>query len=56
MTHKERSRRILQAIEECDRFINKESPRDPELRPAETQKILDSYINHRAKLVGMLDN
>lgn len=50
----EQTRRILQAIEECDRFIAKESPRSAELRPADVQQTLDFYIAHRAKLQAMI--
>lgn len=49
-----RERKIRQAIEECDRYIAKESPRSADLRPAEIQKLLDQYIAHREKLIGML--
>ncbi len=51
---REETRRILQAIEECDRFIAKESPRNASLRPADVQKTLNFYIAHRAKLAGMI--
>jgi len=50
----DRERRILQAIDECDRYIAKESPRSADLRPAEIQKLLDGYIARREKLVEML--
>ena len=48
-------RRIRQSIEECDRFIAKEGPRDPSLRPAAVQATLDCYVSHRAKLQAMRD-
>lgn len=51
---KERSRKILEAIAECDRFIAKEEPRNPELRPADMAQHLEFCKQHKAKLVGML--
>ena len=48
-------RRIVQSIEECDRFINKEQPRSEELRPQEMKDLLAFYISHRANLVSMLN-
>ena len=52
--NKEQTRRILQAIEECDAYIAKESPRSADLRPVEIQKLLAFYIAHRAKLAAMI--
>jgi hypothetical protein len=52
--NREQTRKILQAIEECDLFIAKESPRNASLRPADVQKTLDFYIAHRAKLAAMI--
>ena len=52
--NKEQTRRILQAIEECDRFIAKESPRSADLRPADIQQHLDFCIAHKAKLQAMI--
>lgn len=52
--NKEQTRKILQAIEECDRYIAKESPRAADLRPVEIQKLLEFYIAHRAKLAAMI--
>ena len=51
---REQTRKILQAIEECDAFIAKESPRNANSRPAGIQKTLDFYIAHRAKLAAMI--
>ncbi|NBU79822.1 MAG: hypothetical protein EBS50_12260 [Sphingomonadaceae bacterium] len=51
---KEQSRRVLEAIADCDRYIAKESPRDESLRPADVQKILQQTIAHREKLIEML--
>jgi len=52
--NKEQTRKILQAIEECDRYIAKESPRSADLRSAEIKKLLAFYIAHRAKLLAMI--
>lgn len=49
-----RRRRILAAIAECDAYIAKEGPRSSDLRPAETQKLLDFYIAHRSNLLAKL--
>ena len=48
-----RYQRILDAIADCDRFIEREERRDPSLRPADIQATLDFYRGHRAKLMGM---
>lgn len=45
---------ILEAIADCDRYIAKESARDPALRPADIAKLLNWTIAHRAKLLSML--
>lgn len=45
--------RIRQAIEECDRYIAKESPRDPALRPAEIASLLAHTIAHRDWLIQL---
>lgn len=47
-------RRVIEALNETQRFIDKESARNPKLRPADTQKLLDFYIAHAAKLRAML--
>lgn len=47
-------RRIHQAIAECDKFIDKESGRRADLRPADVQQHLDFCVAHRAKLEAML--
>jgi hypothetical protein len=52
MNHK---RRIIQAIDECSRFIDREEKHNPDLRPADTQSLLDFYYFHRSKLLGMLE-
>lgn len=46
--------RVLQAIAECDAFINKEGPRAADLRPASAQQHLDYCIQHKTKLIAML--
>lgn len=48
----EQLKRIRSAIADCDRFIAKEGPRDPELRPADMQKTLDFTIQHRLNLLA----
>ena len=45
--------RIRQAIEECERYIAKESPRSADLRPADVAKHLEFCIAHREKLLQM---
>jgi len=50
----ERTRRVNEAIAECDRYIAKEEPRNPALRPADVAARLEFYKAHRAKLVAML--
>ncbi len=56
MNNEYKNKQILKSIEDCDRFINKESPRRADLRPASVQKILDDTIAHKAKLKLMLKN
>lgn len=53
MTTYER-KKIEQALAETQRFIDKEGARNPDLRPADTQKIFDGYVAHKAKLLGIL--
>ena len=50
----EQARRIVEAIQECDRYIAIESPRSEDLRPQEIKNLLASYIAHRAKLQAMI--
>jgi len=47
-------RKVQEAIADCNRFIEREEKRSADLRPADTQKLLDWYIAHRAKLTAML--
>lgn len=48
------TRRILQAIAECNRFIEKEEKRSADLRPADVQQHLDFCKAHKEKLIQML--
>jgi hypothetical protein len=48
------ARSVRSAIEDCNRYIAKESPRSADLRPADVAKRLEWYIAHRAKLLAML--
>jgi hypothetical protein len=43
--------KIKRAIADCDTYIAKESLRADDLRPLETQKLLEWYIAHREKLI-----
>jgi hypothetical protein len=52
----ETTRKILQAIQECETFIAKEEPRAADLRPADVAKTLEFYKQHKLKLIGMLAN
>lgn len=49
------TKKIIEAIAECDRYIAKEGSRLADLRPANIQKLLDWYIAHRTKLLSMLE-
>lgn len=53
LTEYEREQIII-GISQCNRFIKMESPRNPDLRPAEVQETLDHAIQHKAKLIKML--
>lgn len=55
MTNDYRARKIIEAIAECNRFIDKEEPRNPSLRPADVQQHLEFCKAHRVKLAGMLE-
>ena len=46
--------RVHEAIAECDRYIAKEGPRNPDLRPEWAAKHLEFCKNHKAKLIAML--
>lgn len=47
-------RKILDVIADCDRYIAREEPRNPTLRPADVAQRLEWYKAHRQKLIGML--
>lgn len=49
-----KAKRIISAIAECERFIEKEGSRAADLRPADMQQHLEYCISHRLKLIGML--
>jgi hypothetical protein len=51
---REQSRRILDAIADCERFIAKEDHRRADLRPASIQQHLDFCKSHKVKLQLML--
>lgn len=46
---------IRSAIADCNRFIDRESARRADLRPADVAELLAWYIGHRAKLAAMLE-
>lgn len=47
--------RILQALTETNRFIDREEARGADLRPDSVTALLASYKAHRARLLQMLD-
>jgi hypothetical protein len=47
--------RIIEAIQECDRYIANEGARADDLRPTEIQDRLDWYKELRAKLTKRLE-
>lgn len=47
--------KIIQAINDCNKFIALEEPRRADLRPASVQQHLDFCYQHRAKLQKMLE-
>lgn len=49
------TQKIQSAIDDCNRYIAKESARSADLRPVDIAKLLDWYISHRAKLLAMLE-
>jgi hypothetical protein len=51
----EQTRRINQAITECNVFIEKENKCSVDIRPSATQKHLDFCVSHRIKLMKMLE-
>ncbi len=55
LKNKAKSQRILQAISETESFIERESARADDLRPADMQQHLDFCIAHKQKLIKMLN-
>ncbi len=53
--NKMQRQKIQSAIDDCNRYIAKESARSADLRPVDIAKLLDWYISHRAKLLAMLE-
>ena len=49
-------KRAQDALAETIRFIEKESPRRADLRPADVQQCLDFYIAHKARLEKAIEN
>lgn len=49
------TKKVIEAIADCDRYIAKEGSRSADLRPADIQKRLEWYKAHRAKLQAMLE-
>lgn len=49
-----KAKRIMQAIAECDAYINKEEKMSADLRPQRVVELLARYKEHRAKLLAML--
>ena len=37
---------VIIGIEQANKFIKKESPRNPDLRPADVQETLDLFYNY----------
>ena len=49
-----KTKSILDAIAECERYIAKESPRPADTRPEYAVRCLAHAIAHRTKLLAML--
>lgn len=47
--------KLVTSIAECQRFIDKESRRNPQWRPKEMDDLLKSYGVHKAKLEAALE-
>lgn len=54
MTTAEQIRRLTTALVQCNRFIAIESAKSADLRPAETQQLLDCYLVHRDRLQSQM--
>lgn len=50
----DQTRRVIEAIADCDKFIAKEEPRNAALRPADVAQHLEFCKQHKAKLQAML--
>ena len=50
----EQKKRIAAELHKVNRFIEKEENMGEYNRPKDAQKLLDSYISIRTKLIGML--
>jgi hypothetical protein len=51
---KDQERRVIEAIGDCDRFIEREEKRSADLRPADVAKHLEFCKQHKVKLIAML--
>lgn len=47
-------KQTLSAIQDCDRFIEKEEARNAALRPLDVAELLDWYKRHRQSLINLL--
>lgn len=54
MTTAEQICKLTAALAECNRFIAIESKRSDDLRPAETQQLLDCYLDQRDRLQSQM--
>ena len=54
MTNAEQIRKLTAALAECNRFIAIESAKSADLRPAETQQLLDWYMAQRDRLQSQM--
>ena len=54
MTTAEQIRKLTAALVQCNRFIAIESAKSADLRPAETQQLLDCYLAHRDRLQSQM--
>ena len=52
---KDQQRRVLEAIGDCDRFIEREEKRSADLRPADVAKHLEFCKQHKVNLISMLE-
>ena len=54
MATAEQIRKLTAALAECNRFIAIESAKSADLRPAETQQLLDWYMAQRDRLQSQM--